>query len=94
MGRWDLTVHLPNREVPSWLEMQPSGVRTIVGRFVGSGGSARPIAKINYNGSSFSFSIPPQWEREDRDLSIEGRMQGDSLTGTMVASDGKQYSWV
>jgi len=94
MGRWDLTIHLPNRDVPSWLEMQASGTRTMVGRFVGGGGSARPISKINYNGSSFSFSIPPQWEREDRDLSVEGRMEGDSLTGTMVAPDGKQYPWV
>jgi hypothetical protein len=79
--------------MPSWLEMQPSGVRTIVGRWVGNGGSARPIAKINFNGLSFNFSIPPQWERDDRDLTVEGRLEGDSLVGTMVAPDGKQYHW-
>jgi hypothetical protein len=94
IGRWDLTVHYPNKEVPSWLEIQSSGVRTLVGRFVGGGGSARPIARVNYNGASFSFSIPPQWEREDADLKVEGRQEGDSLVGTMVAPDGKQYSWV
>jgi hypothetical protein len=94
IGRWDLVVHYPNKEVPSWLEIQSSGVRTLVGRFVGGGGSARPIAKINYNGSTFTFSIPPQWEREDRDLTVEGRQEGDSLAGTMVAPDGKQYNWV
>lgn len=94
MGRWDVTVHLPNRDMPSWLEMTGSGTRTIVGRWVGGGGSARPIAKINYNGASFSFSIPPQWEREDRDMNVEGRMEGDSLVGTMVSPDGKQYNWV
>jgi hypothetical protein len=94
IGRWDVTVHYPGREVPSWLEIQPSGLRTLVGRWVGGGGSARPIARVNYSGGTFNFSIPPQWEREDKDMTVDGRMEGDSLTGTMVAPDGKQYRWV
>lgn len=93
-GRWDVTVHYPGREVPSWLEIVASGSRRLIGRWVGSGGSARPISTVNYEGNGFHFSIPPQWENEDRDLSVEGRMQGDSLAGTLVAPDGKQYSWV
>ncbi|WP_188936460.1 3-keto-disaccharide hydrolase [Puia dinghuensis] len=94
LGRWDVTVHYPGREVPSWLEIQTSGTRTLVGRWVGGGGSARPISKINYDGARFSFTIPPQWEREDRDLSVEGSLRGDSLAGKLVMPDGKQYSWV
>jgi len=92
-GRWDLTVHQPGKETPSWLEIKHSGVRTLVGRFVGSGGSARPISKITYNGGKFSFTIPPQWEREDRDLTVEGSLEGDSLVGTLVASNGQRYDW-
>jgi hypothetical protein len=69
-------------------------LHTLVGRFVGGGGSARPISKVNFTDGKMSFSIPPQWEREDRDLSIEGSLQGDSLTGIMTASNGKQYQWV
>ena len=94
LGRWDVTVHYPGKEVPSWLEMIQSGTRTLVGRWVAGGGSARPISKINYDGMKFSFSIPPQWERENGDLSVEGSMTGDSLAGTLVMPDGKQYSWV
>ena len=93
-GRWDITVHMPGRDVPSWLEVIHSGVKTLVGRFVGSGGSARPISKINYVDGKMSFSIPPQWEREDRDLSIEGSLQGDSLSGMLTQPNGKQYPWV
>lgn len=93
-GRWDIIVHRPGQEVPSWLEITRSGLRTLVGRFVGDGGSARPISKVNYVDGKMSFSIPPQWEREDRDLSVEGSLQGDSLIGTMIASNGKQYAWV
>lgn len=93
-GWWDITVHTPAREVPSWLEVRLSGSRTLVGQFVGGSGSARPISKVNYNGSKLNFSIPPQWEREDADLVVEGTVQGDSLTGTMKMPNGKEYPWV
>jgi len=94
IGRWDLTVHQGDREVPSWLEVQLSGFSTLVGRFVGSGGSARPVSKVSFSNGKVSFAIPPQWEREDRDLSVEGVLQGDSLVGTMVMPNGKEYPWV
>ena len=94
IGRWDITVHSSERETPSWLEIQLSGYSTLVGRFVGGGGSARPVSKINYSQGKISFSIPPQWEKEDKDLTVEGTLQGDSLVGTMVAPNGKEYQWV
>jgi hypothetical protein len=94
LGRWDITVHMDGREVPSWLEVIQSGARMLVGRFVGGGGSARPIARVYFADGKMSFSIPPQWEREDRDLAVEGHFQGDSLIGTMVVPNGKQYRWV
>ncbi len=93
-GRWDITVNQGGKEAPSWLEIQRSGERTLVGRFVGGGGSARPISRVSYSDGKISFSIPPQWEREDRDLSVEGIFQGDSLSGSMTAPNGKQYQWV
>src|ERR1700743_3052515 len=94
VDRWDIIVHQPGHEVPSWLEITRSGIRTLVGRFVGGGGSARPISKIEYANGKISFSIPPQWERDNRDLSVEGSLQGDSLTGTLTNPDGKSYQWV
>ncbi|HVS98161.1 MAG TPA: DUF1080 domain-containing protein [Puia sp.] len=94
LGRWDIVVHTPDREVPSWLEIIKSGSRRLVGRFVGGGGSARPISKVKWTDGKMSFSIPPQWESEDRDLTVEGEMHGDSLTGTMTQPNGKQYAWV
>lgn len=94
IGRWDITLQQDGREVPSWLEIQLSGFSTLVGRFVGGGGSARPVSKINFSDGKVSFAIPPQWEREDRDLSAEGTLQGDSIVGTMTMPNGKEYSWV
>ncbi len=91
-GRWDMTISVSGKEVPSWLEVRHSGLHTLVGDFVGTGGSARPISKVNFSGGKISFSIPPQWE-EGNDLSLEGTLQGNSLSGTIIFPDGKNYSW-
>ena len=43
LGRWDLLVERGTQTSPSWLEVERSGTATMVGQFVGSGGSARPL---------------------------------------------------
>jgi hypothetical protein len=92
-GRWDITIHGNGKDLPAWLEVMHSGLKTLVGQYVGSGGSARPISKVNFVNNKMSFSIPPQWEKTDNDVSFEARFQGDSLLGTGVASDGKNFNW-
>jgi 3-keto-disaccharide hydrolase len=93
IGRWDLTLATANGPRPSWLEIQTSGPRTLVGRFVGPAGSARPISKIEVAGETFSFSIPPQWESGDKDLRVEGRVEGDHLTGSLTNPSGTRVTW-
>lgn len=93
-GRWDITIDVNGKMYPSWLEVRHSGLKMLVGRFVATGGSARPISRINIKDGKISFSIPPQWEPEPNDLYVEGTLQGDSLIGTMVFSNGKKYDWV
>ena len=92
-GRWDLTVDIGGKMYPSWLEIHHSGLKMLVGRFVGTGGSARPISRIYLENGKMSFSIPPQWEPEPNDLKVEGTLQGDKLTGTMTMPNGKTYNW-
>lgn len=93
IGRWDLTVNMGDRVAPSWLEVKLSGVSTLVGYFVADGGSARPISKVNFTDGKISFSIPPQWDRSDKDMSFEATLKDDKLTGTIQASNGKTYSF-
>ncbi len=93
-GKWDITINIDGKMVPSWLEIRHSGLKMLVGRFVGTGGSARPISRINLEGGKMSFSIPPQWEAEPNDLKVEGIFQGDSLAGKMTFPNGKTYGWV
>jgi hypothetical protein len=92
-GRWDLTLMMNGKESPSWLEVEHSGVRTLVGRFVFVNGSARPISEVNFKDGKFSFTIPPQWEQETRDLEFEGTITATGLSGTMIYVDGKKYTW-
>lgn len=90
-GRWDLTVQIGERKAPSWLEISHSGLSTLVGQFVGTGGSARPISEVKFENNKISFSIPPQWEKGGN-LSFEATYSGDSLAGTITVPDGKTYS--
>jgi hypothetical protein len=93
IGRWDMTVNMDGNPRPSWFEVYRSGTRTLVGEFVGGGGSARPVSNYQFSAGKLNFSIPPQWERGGGDLTVEGSFSGDSLTGTMTNPDGKQYNW-
>lgn len=93
VGRWDITINIDGKDYPSWLEIHQSGFSTLVGEFVGIGGSARPIAKINYNNNIITFTIPPQWEPGSNDISFEASYTSDSLLGTLTSSNGKTYTW-
>jgi len=93
IGRWDLTLATANGPRPSWLEIQTSGPRTLVGRFVGIVGSARPISKVDVTGDTFSFSIPPQFERGDKDLHVEGKIDSGRLTGWLTDPSGTRATW-
>ncbi|MEN9937603.1 MAG: hypothetical protein RLZZ387_4182 [Chloroflexota bacterium] len=93
MGRWDLVVELPSGQQPAWLEIRYSGHQTLVGQFVGWHGSARPIARVDVDDSGLRFAIPPQWERGTSDLTVEARLEGDQLRGSMVTPEGAQVTW-
>ena len=90
LGRWDITVNISGKNFPSWLEVNRSGTRTLVGEFVGTGGSARPVSRVNFSNGKLSFSIPPQWDRQSDDLSFEATLQGDSLVGVITLPDGRK----
>ena len=92
-GRWDITITGADGKFPSWLEVSPSGNGYLVGRFVGIVGSARPISRVDFTGGVLRFAIPPQWEQGTGDLTVEGRLQGEALTGSMTFPDGKRMEW-
>ena len=92
-GRWDLTITKGDKKVPSWLEVNHSGVKNLTGHFVGDGGSARPIAQVFFKNDKMSFTIPPQWENTEKNLVVEGELKNDQLSGTMVTPKGETLKW-
>ncbi len=92
-GRWDITVNYNGKQLPSWMGIWVSGNNTLVGEFVSSGGSARPISQVMTDADSFHFSIPPQWEKEPDNLMVKGIVNGDIATGIITFPNGQQYGW-
>lgn len=93
LGRWDITIHTPGGDRPSWLELWLSGRDAVVGQFVGIVGSARPVSHVDLSGDSLHFVIPHQWENGDGDLTVIGRLTNDHLSGSMIFPDGKRADW-
>ena len=92
-GKWDITVMMGSTGRASWLEIKHSGIKTLVGHFVGDGGSARPISQVFYKDGKMSFHIPPQWENNDNELYVEGELKNGKLIGTMKMPNGNIFSW-
>lgn len=92
-GRWDITITNGSKKQPSWLEVSHSGVKNLVGQFVGESGSARPISKVNFLGENMSFTIPAQWDNTDNDLKVEGILKNNKLSGSMVTPKGEKLTW-
>lgn len=93
IGRWDLTVQGADGTFPSWLEINLSGNRTLVGRFVARSGSARPISKVEFANGTMRFAVPPQWEQGENDFKVEGTLEGDKLLGWMTDPSGARLTW-
>jgi hypothetical protein len=93
-GRWDLTVNIDGRMAASWLEVRHTGVNGYFGRFVWEGGSARPISKVEFKEGKVSFHIPAQWEKTDKELIFDGTLSDEKLSGSIVNTNGKTYTFV
>jgi Domain of Unknown Function (DUF1080) len=93
VGRWDLVVQSGDTVYPSWLEVRRSGFRALVGSFVSRSGSARPVSNIAITNNTLRFSLPPQWERGEQDLVIEGTFTTDKMTGWMTDALGARQTW-
>src|ERR1044071_396815 len=94
IGRWDITVQTAGGSYPSWLEVRRSGSRTLLGQFFGPSGSARPISKVEFADGQLRFSVPPQWEQRDTDLTFEGKLENDRLSGWTTDKSGNRLTWV
>lgn len=93
IGRWDITMDVNGKSTPAWLEVKLSGYKTLVGYFVASSGSARPVSEVKFINGKFSFEIPPQWESGEQNLQLTGELTATGISGTLKDSNGKVYNY-
>jgi hypothetical protein len=93
LGSWDLTLKAPDREYPSWLEIQQEGGQ-LKARMVGRWGNARPLPKIEIAGGVLTFTSPKEEEGRKDDMVFQGKLVGKTLSGTTTGPDGTPWTWV
>lgn len=92
VGRWDLTLKAPDREYPSWLEVRQEDGEPKA-QMVGRWGNARPLPKVEVSDDQIKFVSPKEEEDSKADMVFEGRLTGETLSGTVNGPDGKTWQW-
>ena len=92
LGRWDLTLKSPDRELPSWLALTLEGGE-LKAEFVGRWGNARPLPRAEIANGKLMFVSPKEDEASKQDLVFEGKLSGKQLIGTVNGPDGTTWSW-
>ena len=92
LGRWDLTLKAPDREYPSWLELQQQD-GLLKAHMVGRWGNARPLPKVEISNGELTFVSPKEEEDSKEDLVFQGKLTGKTLTGIVNGPDGKAWQW-
>lgn len=92
LGRWDLTLKAPEREYPSWIEIQQDNGE-LKAQFVSRWGNARPLPEITITNGHLRFVSPKAEEERKDDMVFEGTMKGQMLSGTTTGQDGTPWTW-
>ncbi|MGC2301452.1 MAG: DUF1080 domain-containing protein [Acidobacteriaceae bacterium] len=93
LGRWDLTLHAPDKEYASWLDVEEKDGQ-LTAQMVSRWGNARPLPKVEVAKGELTFVSPKEEEASPSDLLFRGRLTGGKLLGTLHGPDGKTWNWV
>ena len=91
-GRWDLTLKGAGNEYPSWIEIGNHDGK-VTALFTGRWGNARPLPSIAISGTHVTFISPKEDEASNADMTFEGTLKANSLSGTVNGPDGTKWSW-
>ena len=95
VGRWDVTAPTPRASTRHGSKSNSPATARWSGRYVAKTGSARPIARVDFDDATgtFRFAVPPQWERRLDDVVLEGKLEGDVIRGETSDVKGKPVSF-
>ncbi|HUZ47558.1 MAG TPA: DUF1080 domain-containing protein [Terriglobia bacterium] len=92
VGRWDLTIKTPAKELPSWIEVSDQkGQPKIL--MVGLSGHATELGKIGISNGEIVFLSPKGQEGFHEDTFFKGKLVGGRLEGTATGPNGVSWQW-
>ena len=92
LGRWDLSIQAPSRELPSWIEVSEEQGRLKV-VMVGLTDHATELKKADLNDGQIEFLSPKGEEGFSDDLLFKARLVGGQLVGTTGSPNGTSWQW-
>lgn len=92
VGRWDLTIKTPERELPSWIAVSEEQGRPRV-VMVGVSDHATPLAKVEIKDDELVFLSPKGEEGFREDTTFKGKRVGAELVGTATSPSGTSWHW-
>jgi hypothetical protein len=92
LGRWDVTLHTPEKNYGSWLELTESD-GCLHGRMVGRWGHAHPVLDAKIANAILTFRSPKKEEGTAKDLMYWGYLTGNQLSGTVTGPKGIHWTW-
>ena len=92
LGRWDLTLHGPDREYPSWIDLREDGGQ-LKAEFVGRWGNARQLPRAELSNGRLTFVSPKAEEDLPVDMVFEGALTGKTLSGKVNGPNGATWEW-
>ena len=92
LGRWDLTLHGPDREYPSWIDLREDGGQ-LKAEFVGRWGNARQLPRAELSNGRLTFVSPKGEEDLPVDMVFQGALTGKTLSGKVNGPNGATWEW-
>jgi hypothetical protein len=92
LGRWDLTIKTPKRELPSWIEVSEEQGQPKV-TMVGVADHATPLERVQIKEEEIEFVSPKGEEGFSEDMDFKGKVAGGQLVGTVSRSGGTSWPW-
>jgi hypothetical protein len=91
-GRWDVTLHTPERDLPTWLEITDARGGSTV-RMVGRWGHARVLPSFSFENGTLRFVSPKEEEGRKDDMVFTARLAGGALVGETTGPDGTPWTF-
>ena len=92
LGRWDVTLHTPERDLPTWLEITQLDGKLGV-RMVGRWGHARRLPTAEFAGGKLHLVSPKEEEGRKDDMMFDAMLVNGAIVGETHGPDGALWKF-